>query len=161
MEFAAVYNRTTSHESEEKLNQDGENVLNYIKEKGLTLTKSYQDVDKSAFDYTRPAFNEMLKAAASHEFTVLIVPKVYKLTRSIADLNFLIGWFNRHGVIVYFCNMGIEAGPLQDDEAFEGMTSSIVNELIGSSLDDEIEAEDIDIGDCLKDFEVLDSKLVD
>lgn len=160
MKFAAVYNRTSSGEPEEKLIKDGEEILSYIKEKGLILKTTYQDIDKSALDYWRPAFKEMLRGAIAHDFDCLVVPQVYKLTRSIPDLLLLVKWLNSYGVTVYFCDAAIEAGPLSFEEAFDGMVKDISNETINGELDDEIDAGSEDLEKCLSDFEVLSDKLV-
>ena len=63
--------------------------------KDWQLIKVYTDEGKSAAKLDRDGIKELLSACKSHEFDVIIVYKLDRLTRSVKDLGYLIEYFEK------------------------------------------------------------------
>lgn len=100
----AIYTRKSSEEGLEQdfnsLDAQREACEAYIKsqmhEGWVLLDKQYNDGGYSGGTMERPTFKELLKDIENDKIDIVIVYKVYRLTRSLMDFSKIIDVFDRH-----------------------------------------------------------------
>ena len=70
----------------------------YCQRQDWTITKVYEDAGFSGSKANRPALNDMLKDAGKGKFQVLVVWKIDRLARSVADLLNILSTLRSYGV---------------------------------------------------------------
>jgi DNA invertase Pin-like site-specific DNA recombinase len=102
----AVYTRKSTEEGLEQefnsLQAQREACEAYIEsqrqEGWLLLSKAYDDGGVSGGTLARPALQQLLKDIEARKIDVVVVYKVDRLTRSLADFAKIVETFDRHGV---------------------------------------------------------------
>ena len=87
---AAIYIRvsTPGQAAEgESLDLQKERLIEYVKNHGWELYKTYEDGGFSGKDVNRPAFQKMMRDAEFKKFDVLVVYKIDRLSRSVLDFH--------------------------------------------------------------------------
>ena len=70
----------------------------YIRRMNWSLYRSYVDNGYTGKNTSRPAYREMMKAAARKEFDILLVWKFDRMSRSIKDLISTLDELRHHGI---------------------------------------------------------------
>ncbi len=81
------------------LHAQAEKIRAYCTAKGWELVTVVQDAGCSAKDLNRPGIQDIIRRCSRHEFDVVVILKLDRLTRSVKDLGHLVeDVFNRHSI---------------------------------------------------------------
>lgn len=100
---AIIYKRVSSHiqvTDGVSLELQDERLKAYIMAQGWELVDIYEDAGLSGSDTNRPAFQQMLKAAAQRKFDCIVVYKLDRLSRSVRDFHDLITKLDEYNISI-------------------------------------------------------------
>lgn len=98
---AALYCRVSTEEQAREgysVAAQRDRLLAFCEAQGWTVADIYKDEGWSGAKVDRPALTRLRKDAREHKFDLVLVWKVDRLSRKVADLAALIDEFDRHGI---------------------------------------------------------------
>jgi Site-specific recombinases, DNA invertase Pin homologs len=81
----ALYIRTSTHNQEESIRMQKDELRKYCQAHGMDIYDEYVDYGVSAKDTERPEFQRMMNDAQEGLFSVVLVTKIDRFARSIID----------------------------------------------------------------------------
>jgi DNA invertase Pin-like site-specific DNA recombinase len=118
---AAIYARVSTKDQSTELQIKELRVMAQLR--GWEVTAVYNDEGRTGTNTKRPAFQEMLKAARSREFDILLVWKLDRFARSLNDLIINLRDFQE---------IGIEFVSLKDNLDLTTSTGRLMTQIIGA-----------------------------
>ena len=99
--MVAIYVRVSTEEQAQEgqsIQAQIEVLTQYCKLFGLGIYKTYKDLGLSGKNINRPGLEELISDSKEHQFNVILVWKISRLSRSLKDLLILIDGFEKSGV---------------------------------------------------------------
>jgi site-specific DNA recombinase len=99
--IARIYIRVSTDEQAKEgfsLAAQEERCRQFIQSQGWEVDEVYRDDGYSAKDLQRPAIQRVIQDVKNKKFDVLVVYRLDRLVRSVMDLHYLLGLFDKYGI---------------------------------------------------------------